>query len=73
VLENVKNVAILGSSGTIGSLVGGLTAQQGIRTFFLSRTQAGAQRGLGQAIAQARSETIGRYVTDSRFFERGAD
>ena len=36
-IDNVKNVVILGSSGTIGSLTGGLFAQKGIKVYFLSR------------------------------------
>ena len=58
----IKNVAVLGSGGTIGSLVGGLVAQQGIKVHFLSRTIDGAKRGLQRAIAQARSEVISRNI-----------
>ncbi len=61
-IETVKNVAVLGSGGTIGSLVGGLIAQQGIKVHFLSRTVEGAKRGLQRAIAQARSEVISRNI-----------
>jgi len=58
----IKNVTIFGSGGTIGSLVGGLVAQQGIDVYFLSRTAEGAKRGLQRAIAQARSEVISRNI-----------
>jgi 3-hydroxyacyl-CoA dehydrogenase len=61
-VDNVKSVVVLGSGGTIGSLVGGLVAQQGIKVCFLSRTMEGAKRGLGRAIAQARSEVISRNI-----------
>ena len=61
-VDNIKSVVVLGSGGTIGSLVGGLVAQQGIKVYFLSRTMEGAKRGLGRAIAQARSEVISRNI-----------
>ncbi len=61
-IESINNVAVLGSGGTIGSLVGGLVAQQGIKVYFLSRTAEGARRGLQRAIAQARSEVISRNI-----------
>ena len=58
----IKNVAVLGSGGTIGSLVGGFVAQQGIKVHFLSRSLESARRGLQRAIAQARSEVISRNI-----------
>jgi 3-hydroxyacyl-CoA dehydrogenase len=61
-IDSVKSVVVLGSGGTIGSLVGGLVAQQGIKVYFLSRTVDGAKRGLQRAIAQARSEVISRNI-----------
>ncbi|MHC4265698.1 MAG: 3-hydroxyacyl-CoA dehydrogenase family protein [Planctomycetota bacterium] len=61
-IDSIKNVVILGSSGTIGSLTGGLFAQMGIKVFFLSRTLEGAKLGLQRAVAQARSEVISRYI-----------
>jgi len=61
-VDNIKSVVVLGSGGTIGSLVGGLVAQQGIKVYFLSRTVKGAGRGLQRAVAQARSEVISRNI-----------
>jgi len=61
-IDAIKSVIILGSSGTIGSLTGGLIAQQGIKVYFLSRTQERAFFGLKRAIAQARSEIISRNI-----------
>ncbi len=58
-IDDIKTVAVLGASGTIGSLTGGIIAQQGIKVYFLSRTTQGSQRGLEKAISQARSEVIG--------------
>lgn len=61
-VEQIKHVAVLGASGTIGSLIGGLIAQQGIKVHYLSRTLEGAKTGLKKAIKQARSEVISRYI-----------
>ena len=61
-INSIKNVAVLGASGTIGSLTGGLIAQNGIKVYFLSRTTDGSKRGLEKAIAAARSEVIARNV-----------
>jgi len=61
-IDAIRCAAVFGSSGTIGSLTGGLIAQEGIKVYFLSRTQEGAESGLKRAIAQARSEVIGRNI-----------
>jgi len=60
--ENIKTVAVLGASGTVGSLSGGLMAQNGLKVYFLSRTKEGSQKGLQRAIGQARSETIAQNI-----------
>lgn len=59
---NIKNVVVLGSSGTVGSLVGGIIAQNNIKVYFLSRTLEGAKKGQKRAMTQARSEVISRYI-----------
>jgi 3-hydroxyacyl-CoA dehydrogenase len=61
--KEIKTVAVLGASGTIGSLTGGILAQNGIHVYFLSRTREGSQKGLNRAIKQARSEVIAKFVT----------
>ncbi len=61
-VNRINTVAVLGASGTIGSLSGGLMAQNGLKVYFLSRTKEGAERGLQRAIAQARSETIAQNI-----------
>jgi 3-hydroxyacyl-CoA dehydrogenase len=61
--KQIKTVAVLGASGTVGSLSGGILAQNGIQVYFLSRTLEGSQKGLNRAIKQARSEVIAKYVT----------
>ena len=61
-LDSIRKVAVLGASGTVGSLTGGIIAQQGLKVYFLSRTLKGANRGLEKAVAQARSEVISRNI-----------
>ncbi len=60
--KDIKNVAILGAGGTVGSLVAGIIAQEGINVYLLSRTKQRAQKGLSRAIEQARSEVISRNI-----------
>ncbi len=60
--EEIRKVAVLGSSGTIGSLAGGLLAQNDIDVWFLSRTLEGSQNGLIKAQKQARSEVISKNI-----------
>ena len=61
-IDTIKAVVVLGASGTVGSLSGGLMAQNGLKVYFLSRTQQGSERGLQKAISQARSELIARNI-----------
>jgi 3-hydroxyacyl-CoA dehydrogenase len=61
-IDTIKTVVVLGASGTVGSLSGGLMAQNGLKVYFLSRTQQGSERGLQKAISQARSELIASNV-----------
>lgn len=66
-IDKVENVVVLGASGTMGSLMGGLVAQTGRRVYFLSRTPERAQKGLARAIKQARSEVIGQNIVCGRY------
>ena len=61
-LREINKVLVIGASGTIGSLTGGLLAQFGIDVYFLSRTEAGSRKGLEKAMAQARSEVIAKNI-----------
>lgn len=60
--HTIQNVVVLGASGTVGSLTGGILAQNGLQVYFLSRTREGSQKGLERAIAQARSEVIAEKI-----------
>ncbi len=60
--REIKNVAVLGASGTVGSLVGGLLAQEGLRVAFISRSLERAKQGLERAVVQARSEVIAKNI-----------
>jgi 3-hydroxyacyl-CoA dehydrogenase len=66
-IDRISNVVILGASGTVGSLVGGIFAQQNISVHFLSRTSQGAANGLKKAVKQARSEVIANNITCSDY------
>lgn len=59
----IEKVLVFGASGTIGSLTGGLLAQNGLKVWFLSRTLQGVQKGLIKAQRQARSEVIAQNIT----------
>jgi 3-hydroxyacyl-CoA dehydrogenase len=59
----IEKVLVLGASGTVGSLVGGLLAQNGIKVRCLSRTLEGTAKGVERAQAQARSEVIDENIT----------
>lgn len=59
----IEKVVVLGASGTVGSLAGGIIAQNGLDVHFLSRTMAGSNKGLEKAQKQARSETIANNIT----------
>jgi 3-hydroxyacyl-CoA dehydrogenase len=61
-IEKIQTVVVLGASGTVGSLSGGIMAQNGLKVYFLSRTQQGSERGLQKAISQARSELIAQNI-----------
>lgn len=70
-IKDIKTVAILGSGGTIGSLTGGILAQEDIKVYFLSRTKESAMNGMLRAIEQARSKIIAINITfeDYNFLE----
>ena len=59
----IEKIVVLGASGTVGSLSGGLLAQNDLKVWFLSRTLAGSQKGLARAQKQARSEVIAQNIT----------
>ena len=58
----IETAVVLGASGTVGSLVGGILAQNEIKVYFLSRSAARSQKGLEKAMAQARSEVISKHI-----------
>lgn len=61
--RQIQTVVVLGASGTVGSLSGGILAQNGLNVYYLSRTKEGSQKGLARAIKQARSEAIASRIT----------
>jgi len=61
-VNDIKTAAVLGASGTIGSLTGGILAQEGIKVYFLSRSKQAVINGVFRAFEQARSK-IGLNIT----------
>ncbi len=62
-MRNIRRVAVLGASGSMGSTSGGIFAQAGIQCLFFARSQEKAASGKKKAIEQARSGIIGNYIT----------
>ena len=58
----IKKIAVLGASGNMGSTSGGIFAQAGIPSVFFARTVEKAEKGLSNAIKQARSEVLSNYI-----------
>jgi len=61
-MKEIKKIAILGANGTMGSLSGGLFAQAGITCIFFARSPEKAQRGIENAVKQARSDVLREYI-----------
>lgn len=64
----IKNVAVLGGNGTMGSLSGGLFAQAGIACIYFAPSREEAQGGIENAVRQARSDVIRDYIQPEPFF-----
>ncbi|RME91915.1 MAG: 3-hydroxyacyl-CoA dehydrogenase family protein [Candidatus Hydrogenedentota bacterium] len=61
-MREIKKVAVLGASGNMGSLSGGIFAQAGIEVIFFARTKEKAEKGMQKAIGQARSDVLRNYI-----------
>ena len=57
-MKDIKKVAVLGASGNMGSLSGGIFAQNHIPVKFFARTLEKAEAGKKAAVSQSRSEII---------------
>lgn len=64
----IREVAVLGSNGIMGSLTGGLIAQNGLKVHFIARTKDKAESGVGRAVEQARSGVI-RHNIECHIYE----
>ncbi len=60
--HSIKKVGVLGASGNMGSLSGGIFAQANIECIFFARTLDKAKAGLEAAVGQARSDVLRRYI-----------
>lgn len=68
-MHEIKKVAVLGASGNMGSLSGGLFAQAGITCYFFARSLDKAEAGIEQALSQGRSEVLRRYIVPKTYDE----
>ena len=66
-MKEIKKVAVLGANGTMGSLSGGLFAQAGITCIYFARSQEKAQGGIENAVKQARSEVLRKYIVPKTY------
>ncbi|MBV6493499.1 MAG: putative 3-hydroxyacyl-CoA dehydrogenase [Turneriella sp.] len=60
--RTIKKVGVLGASGNMGSLSGGIFAQADIECVFFARTVDKAKAGLEAAVNQARSDVLRKYI-----------
>ena len=58
----IKKVGVLGASGNMGSLSGGIFAQADIECVFFARSLDKATAGLEAAVGQARSDVLSIYI-----------
>jgi 3-hydroxyacyl-CoA dehydrogenase len=58
----IKKVGVLGASGNMGSLSGGIFAQADIECVFFARSLEKATAGLEAAVGQARSDVLRKYI-----------
>ena len=68
-MREIKKIAVLGASGNMGSLSGGIFAQANIRCYFLARTKEKAEQGVQNAINQARSSVLQEYISAHSYDE----
>jgi 3-hydroxyacyl-CoA dehydrogenase len=61
-MNEINTIAVLGANGTMGSLSGGIFAQAGIRCFYFARSIEKANRGIENAVKQARSDVLREYI-----------
>jgi 3-hydroxyacyl-CoA dehydrogenase len=62
VINNIKTVVVCGAGGQMGSTIGGLISQSGLKVYFLSRSIRNANIGKDRAIANCRSEIISKNI-----------
>jgi 3-hydroxyacyl-CoA dehydrogenase len=66
---NIKKVAVLGANGAMGSHSGGIFAQAGISCLFFARSKEKADKGIENAVQQARSEVLRNYIVPRTYDE----
>jgi len=63
----IKKVGVLGASGNMGSLSGGIFAQADIECVFFARSLDKATAGLEAAVGQARSDVLRKYIKPATY------
>jgi len=63
----IKKVGVLGASGNMGSLSGGIFAQADIECVFFARSLDKAKAGLEAAVGQARSDVLRKYIKPAAY------
>lgn len=65
--RTIKKIGVLGASGNMGSLSGGIFAQAGIECIYFARSLDKAKAGLDAAVGQARSEVLKKYISTATY------
>jgi len=72
-MNEIRKVAILGANGAMGSHSGGIFAQAGIRCLFFARTRDKAEKGIENAVKQARSDVLRGFISPMNYDELEAE
>jgi 3-hydroxyacyl-CoA dehydrogenase len=66
-MREIRNMAVIGGDGTMGSQSGSLFAQAGVRCVFCAPSLEEAREGIERAVKQARSDVIREYLVPGTF------
>jgi 3-hydroxyacyl-CoA dehydrogenase len=66
-VNEIKKAAVLGANGNMGSLSGGIFAQAGIPCVYFARNVEKAQKGIENAVKQARSDVLREYIVPKSY------
>jgi 3-hydroxyacyl-CoA dehydrogenase len=72
-LNEIKKVAVVGADKTMGSLSGGIFAQAGIPCIFFAGSIDKAQKGIENAVRQARSDVLRENMVPGMYDDLGKE